>query len=176
MNKYILDWINAFSGVATFGTLLFILIKEYRTRKHVQDLTIVATELAAQNNLTKNQLRAQFRPIWNAEIAAKIENHIELQIKNVGHLARIDTIYSSGKRFELSFIPEIYEIAPNAGFSLQLKKQEYLDPLLFKIFIGYSDSLANHYETVFIIDNQNNLVIETVNVVSPKTRVDTTVL
>lgn len=178
MDQNLLDWINAASGVATFGTLVFVLIKEFRTRKQVQDLTIVATELAEQNKLMKHQFKAQFKPIWKAILKNRSMNDIVVTVKNEGQLALIKNVYGYDGKLKLNEV-NLFEVPKDGSFEISFSGANFsgdLGEFDLRFSILYSDCFANYYDTVFVNENKYNWVPQTVDVVSPKNRAVTTAL
>jgi hypothetical protein len=157
MNTELLNWINAASGVATFGTLVFVLIKEYRTRRQVQDLTVVTSELAEQNKLTKHQLKAQFLPVWKVDHIDVQSNSIRIILTNSGQLAIQTNLYVTDKNFKVkkSDIPEVPSDSKIEIFfskNPEVNMWEYKEK--FRFFITYSDTFSNRYESVFTMNNK----------------------
>jgi hypothetical protein len=87
----IIEIINAASGVATFGTLIYLLIKDWINRKQITDLSVIVVEikhqngeLRTQNELFQRQIRDKSNAIWELSKPILSREKFNLEILNVG--------------------------------------------------------------------------------------------
>lgn len=183
MDRVWVDYANAIGGVATFFTLVFVLIKEWRTRKQVTDLTVIASELSKhqeqlkiQNDIIKQQMKAEAQPIWNVESQHKDVGRVQINIINNGGKAIIKEVYPANDSLKYR---ALYERETYRGDFIRLivggGESTISFQNHFRIFIQYCDVYANYYSTVVINEN-NKTTLETADVVAPKLRTPATVL
>lgn len=145
------DYVSAGGNIATLGALAYVFFKDYKTRKDVQDLTVLAMEMQEQNRLTKEQMRNAVKPDFALNGSGlTIGNELCIYVINNGHPAIIQAITFESKGLNLMNDSQFYNyrVTHNEKFTLKCSVKGSVNPddVKFKISIYYKGMYQNVYE------------------------------
>ncbi len=113
MHRDWIDYIAAAGSIATALTLIYLVIKEWKTRKHITDLKVLADEMKRlqvnmqeQNTLNSTQLKTSVRP--NLAVASIEQNKKDISVTliNKGKVAfPVNFEYSGNAILHVSYLP-----------------------------------------------------------------------
>jgi hypothetical protein len=151
MERDWIDYATATGSIATAMTLLYIVIKEWRTRKHITDLAVVAKELKEQNEMQKLRMKYDAQPQLRVrQTYMAPDNNMHVVIENCGPIAFIDNISFLGETtFEEC---QDSEIPPNKFITLKsdiIGTKNGIDRN-YTLILSYSDYHANKYQATVI--------------------------
>jgi hypothetical protein len=156
MERDFVDYANAAGSVATALTLFYLVIKEWKTRKHITDLGVIAKELQVQNTLVKDQMKISVKPKLKIPEIIFDSPVIYITIENGGGDIKITSIsYSKDNvSFEHNYITEI----PNKD-KIVLKGTTSgninINKLSYYFILHFTDVYNNKYVTNFIAEGNN---------------------
>ena len=159
MQRDWVDYASAIGSLATLGTLIYVLVKEWRTRKYITDLAVLAKEMQEQNQLQRLGMKIELRPEFGHPNTNWFEEgkNLTISLVNKGETARIYDIDYDEKYFEFEkhIIP--CRIPPN-GLLIFRGVQKDHNPRereLYTILLHMTDALGNKYECKIAGDHYN---------------------
>src|SRR5205085_10369162 len=78
---------TAFGAIGTIAALLYLIIKDYKNRKHITDLSGIVQSLTAQLEIQKLSLRNEALPDLKYSREQMTVTGFNVRIDNVGHTA-----------------------------------------------------------------------------------------
>lgn len=148
-----IDYANAAGSIATAAALIWILFKEYRTRKDITDLKIIADglreqakHLEEQNTLDKLKMKMEVRPILKiSALSSSKDNKILIELRNDGGDIKIDKMSSTPDiKFEPNYQHEITKKSPFKLVATPLPGKT-ISTASFVIALHVSDLYDNKY-------------------------------
>jgi hypothetical protein len=145
------DWIDYASGVgniATSLTLIYVLIKEYRTRKDIQDLTVIAKQLQRQNQLQAFNMKHQARPVISVADSIERKDKLEIAVVNSGSPLDVTSIQLHSGPFTLEHPPLPYQFTAQQPMWISLvgrKPNLALTMNTYNLSLGITDVFNNRY-------------------------------
>jgi hypothetical protein len=101
------DWIdfaNAAGSIATALTLIYLVYKEWKTRKDITDMGIIAAKIAEQTELAKLRMKIEVTPRFTTpDINTFGNGSIQLKIYNDGQPAIIKEVLFDQSDFRLKW-------------------------------------------------------------------------
>jgi len=134
---------------------IYLVIKEWSTRKHITDLAIIAKELQQQHNelreqnaLQKMAMKNQARPLFeNPEVGFDGNSGVSLLIRNSGHWTFVEGVKFDNTDIEFQvFVYKVVEHNGSLSFTGKLRKKPFQNSY-YNILIYHSDPYANKYLT-----------------------------
>jgi hypothetical protein len=170
------DWIDivsALSGIATIGTLIFVVIKEYKTRKDVTDLAVLSKQLITQNQLQKMQMKAQVKPILQILGYENSQYQFLIKVKNIGEYLEIKQVSCADQSLEVDRHENV-QLSKNEAMSIVIRSKRGQSAPDWKekdlrFFVWYKDIYSNHYYAALVF-NEGKPYVSVTDVVSPLER------
>jgi len=175
MQRDWIDYASSAGSIATALTLIYLVIKEWRTRKHVTDLTIIAEELRRQqanleeqNLLQKTALKANARPNVSVLSIDINDQAINIDLVNRGKVAYPIHIVHSGKVvFTIPYLPHSLDNEQVWRIEGVIPKENSDH---FCILLYYKDMFGNYYYSVINGFGRKIIQLEIVDI--PKEQLD----
>lgn len=158
MQRDWIDYVSAAGSVATALTLIYIIVKEWKTRKEITDLAVIAKELQQQqinmqeqNDLFKLNLKAKARPnILVKEVNLEGRELISITLVNQGKVAFPVHFENSGDvEFKITYLPYSLENGQTWSCTGSFLEVNDVSKLHYCVLLYYKDVLGSHYYSIF---------------------------
>jgi hypothetical protein len=162
MERDWIDFTNAGGSIATAATLIWVLIKEFKTRKHITDLTVLVREMQQQNEISRQQneisrkqieiatkqFEIRLRPAIFVESVSWDERSINVTLINNGHTTTIhEMINASESDFDLDlpFLPKEWIQGKAIQLKFRFKGNGHFYKPTWNAIIYTTDPLGIHH-------------------------------
>jgi hypothetical protein len=149
MHRDWIDYASAAGSIATAVTLIILLIREWKTRKDITDLSVIAKQLQKQNELAQDQMKLHAMPMMKILSFYFEKSNVEMRIENIGSPVTVTGYSFIG---DVEFNP-IVETILNRGKDLMLRgklKREAPKDFAYTISIFLNDYFGNAYHLISI--------------------------
>lgn len=148
------DYVSAAGNFATAVTFIYVIIKEFRTRRQITDLAVIVKELNQQNVLLRQQVATQVRPIIKATHDNVTNSSLDITLLNEG-----------GTCFKISIVPNKNLKIISDDYSNILQPKEWLsvsfvithqnfvngyDGYEVEVFVFFEDMVGNRFKATVI--------------------------
>lgn len=141
---------TAFGAIGTLGALLYLVIKDFKNRKHITDLSGIVESLTAQLEIQKLSLRNEALPDLQYSIEQISQTGFNVQISNIGHTATISKINCNSHIISLSNVSPPHKIrnGSHKTFSCKTADSSPIVNKMFALTIEYHDKINNRYRQI----------------------------
>jgi hypothetical protein len=145
MGRDWIDYTSAIGSIATAATLIYLLIKEWKTRKHITDLGVIATKLSEQTEVDKVKLKLQLQPRFGLPKVYERDTSIDVAYINEGQPCVVtNAIFCEEVKFTRNKIPSIIRTDAILLFRGRLVDKPFYECPIH-ILVYFDDLLGNSY-------------------------------